>query len=229
MKKSLIPVLFVLLSMLSVTSLTSQVDLGADFVSRYLWRGQLLATGPAIQPSFSYTGGSFEIGAWGSYGLSNGFDGTEADIYISFSASSFTATITDYYFPSDRTGADFDNYFDYNESTTGHVLEAMLSYECESVPINFTVAYDFYGADTEDSFYAKIGYSLSDNTELFAEGGNGWYSFENSANDSFGFVGIGLTHTKEIKITESYSLPLFATVAINPDSEKLFIVFGMSF
>ena len=206
-----------------------QVDVGADFVSRYLWRGQLLANGPSIQPSISFTKGSFEIGAWGSYGLASGFDGTEADIYATFSVGPVSATLTDYFFPSDRSGVDFDNYFEYDKDLTGHVLEVMLSYEVDDFPLSIDVAYDFYGADHDNSFYIGLGYSISDQTELFVEGGNGWYSFESSGDDSFGLVSIGLTHTKEIKFSETFSLPIFGTIAINPDGEKLFLVFGISF
>jgi hypothetical protein len=228
MKKYLIGSFLVTFLFMFQNASFSQLDIGADLVSRYLWRGQLLAAGPAIQPSISYTSGAFEIGAWGSYGISSGFDGTEADIYLTYSFGPISATLTDYYFPSDRTGADFNNYFDYSE-TTNHVFEGMLSYESDNSPFSASVAYDFYGDDPDDSFYIKLGYALSDNTDIAVEGGNGWYSYESGDGDSFDLVGIGISHTKEIKISDSYSLPIFGTFVINPDSEKIFLVFGINF
>ena len=226
LKSTFLAVLFILISFPSF----SQIDIGADFVSRYLWRGQLLANGPAIQPSISYTKGFFEVGGWGSYGFAEGFDGTEADIYTTFTIGPVSLTITDYYFPSDSAGANFDNYFDFDEETTRHVFEGMIGFSKDDNPISVNLAYDFYGDDSDNSFYVNIKYALNDETEFFIEGGNGWYTVDDVVGeDAFGIVGIGLTHTKEIKISDSFSLPLFGTISINPQSEKLFLIFGMSF
>jgi hypothetical protein len=45
----------------------------------------------------------------------------------------------------------------------------------------------------------------------------------------FGLVNIGVSASKEIKMTEFFSLPLSGSVILNPESESLFMVVGVSF
>ncbi|MCW8818976.1 MAG: hypothetical protein OQK61_01520, partial [Ignavibacteriaceae bacterium] len=58
-------------------------DVGADVVSRYVWRGTQFGDGIAVQPwlSYSFPGIGVEVGAWGSYDLSDE-DASEADLYV---------------------------------------------------------------------------------------------------------------------------------------------------
>ena len=223
---------------LTFISAHAQLDVGADIVSRYLWRGQLLANGSALQPWVSYSTGSdnisFEIGAWGSYGLSNGNDGTEADLYMSLTTGPVTFTLTDYFFPTDNafTGADAnDNYFSYKKDVTGHVFEIAGSFDgTDNIPVSLGIYYNFSGADAENSIYTKLAYAASDNLEIYLEGGNGWYSFEEEdKDDTYTLVGLGITYSKEIVISDKFSLPIFGTFAVNPNLEKPYIVFGVSF
>jgi hypothetical protein len=227
--------LFVLVFATYQTSM-AQFDAGADFVSRYLWRGQLLANGAALQPWVSYSSGndktSFEIGAWGSYGLSNGNDGTEADLYVSLTTGPVTFTLTDYFFPNDNqfAGQDAsDGYFKYGEGTN-HVFEIGASFDgTDQVPVSLGIYYNFAGADSDNSIYTKLAYSASDNVEVYLEGGNGWYSLEDDGeDDQFSLVSIGLTYSKELQISEKFALPVFGTIAMNPNLDKPFIVFGIS-
>ena len=61
------------------------VDLGADIMSRYVWRGTQFSTAPVIQPAFEVSAFGVTLGAWGSYSFLGVADGAEADIYISYS------------------------------------------------------------------------------------------------------------------------------------------------
>ena len=51
-----------------------------------------------------------------------------------------------------------------------------------------------------------------------------WY-----ANGGSGLVNVSLGGSKDIKITDDYSLPVFGSLIYNPDAETAFLVFGMSF
>jgi len=44
-----------------------------------------------------------------------------------------------------------------------------------------------------------------------------------------GIVNLGLNTSKELKITTNYSLPISTSIIINPQAEKVFLVFGLSF
>ena len=217
---------------------SAQFDVGADFVSRYLWRGLDFSTAPSIQPYLSYSlekgNFGFEIGAWGSYSF-DGSDGSEADLYITLSQGPISFTFTDYFFPSDM--AMTHDYFQYNDTLTGHIFEGLISYEGPSnFPLTATFAYNFFGADAEkvdgdpSSYYAELNYTPLENLDVFVGGGNGFYTMEaDGKSDQFGITSIGVTYSKDIPLSDRYALGAFGTLAFNPNAEKIYIIFGLSF
>ena len=227
-------ILILTIAILGSSEMQAQFDGGADFASRYLWRGQLLSSGPVIQPYVSFTTSreniNFEIGAWGSYSFATTVlpdgtetDGSEADLYFSLGVGGFSFGLTDYFFPSDEAFAVNNDYFDYDT----HVFEFNAGYDGPvSIGFNYNLSGDV-GGDGEDlnSIYTEIGFGVADNVDLFAAFGNGWYTDD----EDFGVVGLGLTVSKELTISESFAIPAYATFAINPKIEKIFIVFGMTF
>ena len=93
---------------LSMTSLSAQLSIGADMVSRYVWRGTDFGNSASVQPALSFAHKGFEIGAWGSYAFTAaGAGANENDFYASYSTGPVSFTITDYYFPETF---DFFNY-----------------------------------------------------------------------------------------------------------------------
>ncbi len=206
----------------------SKLDLGLDVQSRYIWRGiQLGGNSASAQPWAEFSSGAFSLGAWGAYNLGGLGEGNEADFYMSYALSdAFAVTVTDYFFPGEGTGG----YFPYNE---GHVFEAMLSY---SGPIGMFVATNFGGAikdengDNAYSTYVEASYETEiGGTPLsFAVGGvfgddNGYYFTDGS-----GLINVTVGTSKEIKFSESFSLPVNAAITLNPDSENIFLTFGFS-
>ncbi|MBL4560792.1 MAG: hypothetical protein COC06_10295 [Bacteroidales bacterium] len=225
-----------------------EISFGADLMSRYVWRGTQFSTGPVIQPAVEYSKGGFALGAWASY-AQDGSDGAEADLYVSYTFADdlFTATVTDYFFPADGLGVN-DSYFDYKKSSTGHTLEGTLAFNgSDGFPISILAAMNFWGADQDVSgdqrysLYVELGYGFTYNDvaiDLFAgftpidadeeidetgELTTGFYG------RTAGFVNMGFTASKEIAITEKFSLPVSASVIANPMAENLFLVFGVSF
>ena len=71
--------------------------------------------------------------------------------------------------------------------------------------------------------YFELGYSGAA-ADVFIGAGDGWHS----STGDFGLVNIGVTKSKEIKITEHFSLPVSGAVIFNPDSEQLYILAGIS-
>jgi len=251
------------------TNEESPWSVGADFVSRYIWRGvNLGGSSPSIQPYLEYGFGnedhSFAIGAWGAYSLSGTQTGQEADLYISYTLKEIVSlTITDYFFPDETVAR--NSYFNYNmdwdkinsgeKDQTGHVVEAAISFNgTEKIPVSLMFAMNVWGADSrkyeeqagtmvpEDgivmSKYLELGYSTDvkgiavdvfagmtlDNPEVDKGEPAGFYGQE-----SWGVINLGLTLSKEIQITENYSLPIFGSLITNPEAENIFMVFGMSF
>jgi hypothetical protein len=126
----------------------SDFDYGVsmDLTSRYVWRGQALGgVAPNIQPGTYFAWKGLEVGAWGSYSLSQD-PYAELDLYLSYTfwKERFTVIFTDYSFPSIES--DF-NYFDYKNN---HVLELGFSYNGEEkVPIQVSFYANLFGADAK--------------------------------------------------------------------------------
>ena len=89
-------------------------------------------------------------------------------------------------------------------------------------PIDLTVGYF-----TElEALYIEAGFSIGvvDVAIGYAgEDDSNWYVSE------AGLCNISVGGSKEVKITDDYSLPLFGSLVYNPDAESAFLVFGMSF
>ncbi|SVE04924.1 uncharacterized protein METZ01_LOCUS457778, partial [marine metagenome] len=92
-----------LLAVLAAVPATAvEFDIGADVVSRYVWRGTDFGDSPAIQPSMSasFIDGQLEIGYWGSFAINSNVGPNELDMYLTYNAGSVSITLTDYFFPS---------------------------------------------------------------------------------------------------------------------------------
>ncbi|MCR9132283.1 MAG: hypothetical protein NXI08_06910 [bacterium] len=205
------------------TKTIAQVSFGTDVVSRYVWRGIDFGQSLSFQPGIAYASGSFEIGAWGSYANDIGV-ANELDLFASYSfdlddASSLSIGVTDYYFPAaPGTFTTFD-------TDGNHVIEPFLSY---SGAFSFT-AYMNILNDPDNSIYLSASYPFEvEDVSLeaflgFIPGESAWYG-----NTSAAVQEIGLSASKEITITESFSLPVFTSYIINPYQEISFLFFGIS-
>jgi len=220
---------FLSLSISNVTNLNAQDDespfsTGADLVSRYVWRGLNFGSSPSLQPFLKYSKGNYGIGAWGAYTTSINAPAQEMDLYAYYTISDiFTVTLTDYFFPTDGAA---NNYFEYNNDLTGHVFEGMVSFEgTEDLPLTVAAAINFYGTDNQ-SMYFEAGYSFK---HIDAVLGFGNYAYTMTGDGGIEGVNLGITTSNEIKITDDYSLPVSGSLIVNPNTENVFLVLGVSF
>jgi hypothetical protein len=219
----------------------SWVKVSADFMSRYVWRGQLLSRTPNIQPSLIFDPGiGLKAGAWGSYDVCGNY--AEVDLYLSYEIKGIGITFTDYFVVDEY--ADFNKYFNYKNENTFHTFEASLSYYGpEKVPLYLTANTMFFGFDkkldkteidtvTNDttytyknqfSTYFELGYTYK-NITFFA----GITPFACYYGDKWGVVNAGITYRKEIPISRKFSLPIMGSLIFNPQKQNIFIVFGFT-
>ena len=75
-----------------------EASVGADFVSRYIWRGLDLG-GVSFQPTLGLDWKGLSLSAWGSVGISNPADTKEFDLTLSYTIGGFNIGVTDYWLP----------------------------------------------------------------------------------------------------------------------------------
>jgi hypothetical protein len=202
-------------------------DLGADVVSRYIWRGADYGESASVQPALSFSSGGFEIGTWASYAMNpDGAPANEHDLWMSYSAGPVTVGVTDYYFPN----AGFD-FFDFDGDGEGaHLIEPFASVNGpETFPATFYVGY-FAHNDPDNSIYLNASYPFAiDGIELaFGVGASAGESALYGT-DGFGIIELNLAASKSIPLTDGFSLPLSVAYILNPYAETSFLVVGLSF
>lgn len=205
------------IAVLTISSVKAQeITVGADIVSSYVWRGSQFA-GASVQPGITYSNGGLSIGAWGS----TGFDGVfqEADLFASYQFDfGLKLGITDYYFPG-------TNYFDFSKATGAHGFEINLGYGIKdfSVSANYMLNEAGGALTAGGDMYFELGYAFK-SFSVFAGAGNGWHT----PDGSFALVNVGLSTSKEVQITESFSLPVKGSLILNPKTQQFFIVAGIT-
>ncbi|PRZ00879.1 TorF family putative porin [Marinilabilia salmonicolor] len=192
-----------------------EVSVGADLMSRYVWRGTDFGGSPSIQPYMEMSAGDFVLGAWGAY-TTNLPGAQEADLYAGYSFGDvFSLTVTDYYFPMDDMS---DDYFDFDSN---HSMEVSGTLSLDKFSL---LAGKFFAGADDKSLYLEAGYDFG-LVNAFIGAGDEVYTTDGD----FGIVNVGIGASKEIKLTEYFSLPLSGSVILNPESESLFMVVGVSF
>ena len=220
------------------------LDAGGDIVSRYIWRGTDVNDQVNVQPYITFTYSDFELGAWGSYGLSHlnatddqyGYQ-SEIDTWLSYSfvltkGVNITAIFTDYFFPDN--GKKFSNFNNYDnpDGPGAHTIESGLIIAGDKTfPLSFSGYVNIYN-DKGNNAYFQADYLLrldEFNADLFIGAAKG--SSDNPAyyaTNKFSVINTGIKVSKSVKITETYSLPVYCSYIVNPNSGLVFFVFGLS-
>ncbi len=226
------------MGMLKAEDVQVEVTTGVDLVNRYIWRGLEFGGAPSIQPTLAVSVGPVELGSWAAYTMSNqSTDADEIDFWLGIShqfenSISVSALVTDYYFPN--TGIDFFNFNNYDDEDGpgAHTLEFGLAVTGpESFPLTFSGYINFYNdAGNNTYFQVDLPVSLTETELNFFAGVTGG-SEDNPdyyGSDEFALINIGVTASKEIKITDHFALPLFVSYILNPKLEISYIVAGIS-
>lgn len=218
MKKTLTLLVFVLASTFAYNVQAQEENswsTGVDLVSSYVWRGTNFS-GPSLQPYVDFTSGGFSIGAWGSQGY-DGFQ--EMDLYLSYGFDfGLSLGLTDYYYP----GTEF---FDYSEETGAHAFEINAGFETGALSLaaNYILNEAGGAASAGGDMYYEVGVSTG-KVDLFLGAGDGWHT----SDGDFNVCNLGISTSKEIKLTDSFSLPVSGSAILNPEKEQFYIVVGIS-
>ncbi|MDR0768571.1 MAG: hypothetical protein LBE71_01490 [Dysgonamonadaceae bacterium] len=243
MKKLVLVFGIVVWTCCNVKAQESRLDfsVGADLVSSYVWRGAH-QTKAAIQPAASLSVGGFSLSAWASTEIVG--PQKEVDFTLGYSAGNLSLVITDYWWEGERNEHPDRSHGFFRP--TKHLWEGSVGYvlPLKSFPLSLSANVMFAGNDDNEdngedvrtgdgkndySTYieASFPFAIKDvslDASLGATTHKGLYATEASV------INIGLKASKEIKITDSFSLPVFGQIIANPHrhSEDIFFVFGIS-
>lgn len=219
---------------MSITTLAQnkvETTIAADFVSSYIWRGQDLGSA-AVQPTLGVGFKGLSLTAWGSYGLANASDAKELDLTLAYTIGGLNIGVTDYWF--DRGGLDPDGrYFKYDAHGTNHVFEANVGYDFGFASLQWftNFAGNDYKADGKRAFssYVEVAvpFKLVTVNWTAAVGAVPFESAQYRTN-GFAVTNVSLKATKEIKVTDTFSIPVFGQLVGNPCSQKAYLVFGFT-
>ena len=208
-----------------------ETTVAADVVSSYIWRGQDCGN-VSLQPTLGIGYKGFSLSAWGSVGLSDPSDTKEFDLTASYSVGGFNIGITDYWF---NAGLDPDNrYFMYNAHSTNHIFEGNIGYDFGFASLQWYT--NFAGNDGVNKDGKRAYSSYVELAVPFSLAGVDWTAtagavpFATSFYNTTGFAvtNASLKATKDIKVTDSFSIPIFGQIVGNPCSQKAYLVFGFT-
>ena len=210
-----------------------ETTISGDIVSSYIWRGQDLGN-VSLQPTLGIGYKGLSLTAWGSVGLTNSDDTKEFDLTLAYTTGGFNIGITDYWF---NAGLDPDNrYFMYNAHSTNHVFEANIGYDFGFASLQWYT--NFAGNDGVNESGKRAYSSYVEASVPFKLATVDWTAtvgvipyattFYNEWTSGFSVTNLALKATKAIKITDSFSIPIFGQVVANPRTQKAYLVLGFT-
>jgi hypothetical protein len=208
-----------------------EATISADVVNQYIWRGQDLGNS-AFQPTLGIAYKGLSLSAWGSTGITEASDTKEFDLTLGYTIGGLNIGVTDYWF---NAGLDPKNrYFKYDAHSTNHVFEANVGYDFG--PVAFQWYTNIAGNDGVNKdgdrayssyFEVSVPFELA-KLDWTATAGAVPYATDFYGTNGFAVVNLSLKATKDIKITDSFSIPVFGEVIANPCSQKAYFAFGFT-
>lgn len=215
-----------------------------DLVSSYVWLRLLPGRESVFSPLWVLGVGDFSLTAWGSTVLTEflqgkGLPAKEIDLTAAYALgeSGLTFSVASLWWG----GQGARKYFNFKSHETAHHFEAGLAYTLpvEKFPLSIAWYTMFAGADKDDkgrqnySSYVELNYPFSVKSVdlnltcgfLPYEAGVGVYGVPNSG---FAVTNVALKGITEIKITDNFSIPVFAQAIWNPRMEDAHLVFGFT-
>ena len=225
--------LFAIMGLASTSAVKAQdkveASVGADLVSGYIWRGQDLGD-VSVQPAVGLSYKGFSLSAWASVGF-DATDTKEFDLTLGYEYGGFSIAVTDYWFTS------YDSPARYSDYKNAHTFEVGVGYDFGPLAVNWFT--NFAGSVGENEKGKDAYASYVSISAPFKLGGIDWSAeigatpwandFYNGYSDGFKVSAISLQASKEIKVTDSFSLPLWAQAIWNPTTKGAYFVAGISF
>ena len=209
-------------SMATLAQEKVETTICGDVVSSYIWRGQDLGD-VSLQPTLGIGYKGLSLTAWGSVGVSDPSDTKEFDLTLGYAIGGLNIGITDYWFNS---GLDPESrYFKYDAHGTNHVFEANIGYDFGPASLQWFT--NFAGNDGMNKDGKRAYSSYVELTVPFKLATVDWtatagavpFATDFYGTDGFAVTNLALKATKDIKVTDAFSVPVFGQVVANPCSQ----------
>ena len=207
-----------------------ETTVSADVVSQYIWRGQDLGS-VSLQPTLGVSYKGLSLTGWGGVGLTEPADTKEFDLTLAYTIGGLNIGVTDYWF--DNIGPE-TRYFKYDAHGTNHVFEANIGYDFGFASIQLYT--NFAGNDGAKKDGKRAYSSYGEIAVPFKLAAVDWSATIGAVphyTTSYGTTGFAVTNvalkaTRDIKVTDSFSIPVFGQVVANPCAQKAYLVFGLT-
>ena len=212
-----------------------ETTVAADVVNQYIWRGQDLGD-VSLQPTLGISYKGLSLTAWGSVGLTDPMDTKEFDLTLSYTTGGPNIGITDYWFNKAIGGDPDGRYFKYDAHGTNHVFEANIGYDFGVASVKWYT--NFAGNDGLNKDGKRAYSSYAEVVVPFKLSAIDWTatvgavpfatSSYNEWTSGFAVTNLSLKATKDIKVTDSFSIPVFGQIVGNPCTQNAYLVFGFT-
>ena len=206
-----------------------EASLKSDFVSSYIWRGQALGH-LSLQPELSVEWKGLSLAVWGNVALSShNEDNNEINLTLSYQSGGLSLGVIDYW--SDEYDEPF---FHFKKDGKAHAFEGFACYDFGPLSVSwqsFFAGNDYQEADGKrafSSYFAIAAPFRLATCDWEAEAGLVPWASDYYSTSGFSVTNLSIRATKDLKITDSFSLPLFAQLVANPASCGLHFVAGVT-
>ena len=222
------------LMLLGATAIKAQeieTTVSADIVNQYIWRGQELGN-TGFQPTLGIEWKGLSLTAWGNVGLTEPADTKEFDLTLGYTIGGFNVGICDYWFSAGQDPR--GRYFKYDAHGTNHVFEANIGYDFGFASLQWYTnisGNDGVNKDGDRAYSsyveATVPFQLA-TVDWTATAGAVPFATDFYGTNGFAVTNLALKAEKEIKVTDTFSIPLFGQVVANPCSQKAYLVLGFT-
>ncbi len=206
-------------------------ELYGDFVSSYIWRGMEQCKA-SVQPALQLNYRGLELELWGSYELAGSGKYKEIDITLYYNLANFKFKVQDVW--CGEGGDPEGRYFKYDAHATNHFFEASVGYDFGPVWMEWNTVFAGNDGLNNSGKRAYSSYFIAD--VPFRLAGCDWtaslgvvpYATTFYMTTGFAVTNVELKVSKDIKVTDSFSIPVFADLVANPRLQQAFFVFGFT-
>lgn len=175
--------------------------------------------------------GNFSCGSRASCSFNQIY--AEVDLYITYTKGGLSATLFDYHNENEADMASA-KYFTWDRNLAGHAPESTIAWNgTENFSLRVLSATFLYRNDRNAdgkqyySTYCELGYSFNLNNhtiDLFLCDTPTKGLYHTNANK----VNLGLTVSKDVKVTDLFSQPLLTSFIVNPAKEDVYFIVGLA-